>query len=196
VLDITEFPDGVLNYHHMVYVDASRYYLRDALFVLRERPMLYLRSVVQSLYIFFHSSSDFELIWEIRSPIQKFDLWWNRFFYGQWLNDELPGERMIKMLPLHVGWFIVASFIIGIIGNTIYLLINPSVVRKPEGLLISFMMLNIFYVTVVGNFMDIGENNRFRYVVDAFILLLAIRAVYGFFYGQNGRIPIKKEIDI
>jgi hypothetical protein len=103
---------------------------------------------------------------------------------------------MIKMLPLHVGWFIVASFIIGIIGNTIYLLINPSVVRKPEGLLISFMMLNIFYVTVVGNFMDIGENNRFRYVVDAFILLLAIRAVYGFFYGQNGRIPIKKEIDI
>jgi hypothetical protein len=55
------------------------------------------------------------------------------------------------------------------------------------------MMLNIFYVTVVGNFMDIGENNRFRYVVDAFILLLALRAVYGFFYGQNGRMRIKNK---
>ena len=193
VLDITEFPDGVLNYHHRVYMDASRYYLRDALRVLRERPMIYLRSVVQSLYIFSHSSSDFELIWEIRAPIQTFDLWWNRFFYGQWLNDEPPGERMIKMMPLHVGWFIVVSFIIGVFGSIRYLWKDPDVIRKPEGLLISFMVLNIFYVTVVGNFMDIGENNRFRYVVDSFILLLAIRVVHGFFYGQNGRMLTKNK---
>jgi hypothetical protein len=180
VLDITEFPDGVLNYHHRVYLDASTYYLRDALHVLRVRPAVYLRSVLQSLYIFFHSSSDFELTWDIRTPIQTLDLWWNRFFYGQWLNDESPGDRLAGMSPLHVGWGIVASFIIAIVGTSRTLGKNPDMMRKPAGLLLVFMMFNVLYVSIVGNLMDLGENNRFRYVVDSFILLLAVHVLYSY----------------
>jgi hypothetical protein len=187
VLDITNFPDGVRNYHHKVYLDASNYYLRDALHVLRERPALYLRSVMQSLYIFFHSSSDFELIWGIRRPIQTLDLWWNRFFYGQWLNDESPGERIVGMSPLHVGWGIVASFIIAIVGTSRYLWKNPDMIRKPGGLLLVFMMFNVLYVAFVGNLMDLGENNRFRYVVDSFILLLAIHVVYRYIRNRQSK---------
>lgn len=180
VLDHTEFSDGVLNYNHRVYIDASKYYFRDALHVLRLKPMLYLRSVAQSLYIYFHSSSDFELTSEIRFPIQQIDVGWNRFFYGQWMNDEPFDERFVKMSPIHVGWLVVVSFIIGVFGNAKHLWENPDVIRKPEGFLISFMILNILYVTAIGNFMDMGENNRFRYVVDSFILLLALRVVYRF----------------
>jgi len=180
VLDITDFLDGTLNYHHRVYIDASKYYLHDAIYVIRVKPLLYLRSVMQSLYIFFHSSSDFELISEIRLPIQAFDVGWSRLFYGQWMNDESPGGRMVEMSPIHVGWWIVAAFIIGVLGNIVHLWKNPDIIRKPEGLLISFIILNVLYVTVVGNFMDIGENNRFRYVIDSFILLLAFHTIYGY----------------
>jgi hypothetical protein len=33
---------------------------------------------------------------------------------------------------------------------------------------------NIFFVTLIGNTMDIGENNRFRYTIDPFVLVLGI----------------------
>ncbi len=178
LLDITEFPDGVLNYHHQVYLGASNYYLHDAIHVIRIRPALYLRSVLQSLYIFFHSSSDFELIWGIRLPIQTFDVVWNRLFYGQWRNDESPAGRMAELSLVHVGWWIVVSFLIGVCGNTLYLWKNREIIRTPRGLLILFILFNVLFVTVVGNAMDIGENNRFRYVIDSFILLLAFHSIY------------------
>jgi hypothetical protein len=182
VLDITEFSNGIVNYHHQVYINASKYYLLDALYVLRARPDVYLRSVAQSLYIFFHSSSDFKLISEIRLPINTFDVLWNRVFYGQWLNDESSSERTARMSLRHVGWGIVALFIISVWGSASYLWKNPDVLRKPEGFLILFMLFNIVFVTIVGNSMDLGENNRFRYVIDSFILLLAIRVIYRYVF--------------
>jgi len=178
LLDITEF-EGVRNQHHLVYIDASRYFLRDALHVIRTNPGLYLRSVLQSLYIYFHSSSDFKLISGIRQPIQTFDVGWNRLFYGQWLNNESLGERVTEMSPSHVGWWILVSFIFGVLGSARYFWRTPNVLSKPDGLLILFMMFNILFVTIVSNAMDIGENNRFRYVVDPFIFLLALYVFNG-----------------
>ncbi len=191
VLDITEFPEGTLNYNHRVYIDASKQYLRDALHVISVRPAIYLRGVVQALYIYFHSSSDFKLVWGIRNPIQSFDFWWNRLFYGQWLNDETPGERLTEISPLHIGWWIVASFIIGVFGSVRYLLKSPGDFRNPDGLLVFFMWVNVLFVTVVGNAMDIGENNRFRYVIDSFVLLLAVRVAYLFISNQLGKVTRK-----
>jgi hypothetical protein len=82
----------------------------------------------------------------------------------------------------HVGWGIVALFIISVWGSASYLWKNPDVLRKPEGFLILFMLFNIVFVTIVGNSMDLGENNRFRYVIDSFILLLAIRVIYRYVF--------------
>jgi hypothetical protein len=178
ILDLPEFPGGSRNHHHRVYLDAARYYFHDGLYALRARPAVYLRSVVQSLYIFFHSASDFDLIWEIRQPIRTLDIWWNRFFYGQWLNDESSRERLSQMSPLHVGWWIVVSFLTGVLGTSRYLWKHPGLLRQSGGLLLLFMLFNVLYVTVVGNAMDIGENNRFRYVIDAFLLLLTIHVLY------------------
>jgi hypothetical protein len=187
VLDIPEFQDDSRNHHHRVYLDAGKYYFRDGLNVLRLRPAVYLRSVTQSLYIFFHSASDFDLIWEIRVRIQALDLWWNRIFYGQWLSDESSRERLSQMSPLHVGWWIVASFMIGVLGTSRYLWNHPGRMRQPGGLLLLFMLVNVLYVTAVGNAMDIGENNRFRYVIDAFLLLLAIHVLVRYVRNRQGK---------
>jgi hypothetical protein len=185
MLDIAEFRGGERNHHHLVYLDAAKYYFRDALHVLRVRPALYLRSVVQSLYIFFHSASDFDLTWKIRQPIQTLDVWWNRFFYGQWLNDESSRDRLSEMSPLHIGWWIVASFLISVLGTSRYLWKNPGMLRQPGGLLLLFMVFNVLYVAVIGNSMDIGENNRFRYVIDAFLLLLTIHVLYRYVHNRQ-----------
>ena len=181
ILDITEFPDGTVNHHHLVYIEASQYYMKDALHVIRMAPAYYLRVVGHSVYIFFHSSSDYKLIWDVRAPIEKMDLWWSRLFYGQWLNYD-ENTSFVQMSPLYVGWWIVLSFILGVLGNTGRFLKSPKGLFTADGLVALFMLLTVIYLTFIGNFMDIGENNRFRFVIDPFILLLAVRAIHPFIF--------------
>jgi hypothetical protein len=188
VLDIAEFPGGVRNHHHQVYLEATKYYLRDALYILRVRPTLYLRAVWQAVYIFFHSASDFELTSEIRRPIYGLDVWWNRIFYGQWLNDESSTERLVRISPLHMGWGIVVAFLLGVVCTLRYFWKNSGEMRQPGGLLLLFMLFNILYVSFVGNSLDIGENNRFRYVIDAFLLLLAFHSLYEFLLSGQSKL--------
>jgi hypothetical protein len=174
VLDEPETPVGNLNFHHLVYVEASNYYLKDALRLIRVRPIYYLRSVHQALYIYFHSPSDFDLIMGNRDTLGAFDLWWNRLFYGQWKSDETSIDRNSSMSMEHVGWWIVVGFLIVVTGSIIFIWKNRRHLNEPENMLVFFMAFNIFFVTAVGNLMDIGENNRFRFTVDPFILILLV----------------------
>jgi hypothetical protein len=163
---------GGRNHHHLVYVEASRYYLRDALQVIRLEPGYYLQSIGQAYYIFFHSSSDFDLVIGNRGRIRQLDTWWNRLFYGQWLNDEDSGERLNSISPLNIGWWIIIGFSVVLISSPIFIWQNRGSIMNPDTLLVLFMSINILYVALVGNTMDIGENNRFRFAVDPFILVL------------------------
>jgi len=188
VLDEPETSLHGPNHHHLVYVEASKYYLHDAIRVIRVKPTYYLQSVEQAIYIYFHASSDFDLTTGNRDPISAFDLWWNRLFYGQWKNDETSIERNSNMSMEHVGWWIVVSFITATAGSIILLWKNRRDLAEPENLLVLFMTYNIFFVTLVGNLMDIGENNRFRFTVDPFILILFI------FFLRNMAVPFSRRL--
>lgn len=174
VLDKPETSDGGRNHHHLVYVQASNHYFKDAIQVIRARPDLYLHSIRQAAYIYFHSASDFDLINGNRVHVQILDLWWSRIFYGQWRGDETSIDRNSSVSPSHVGWWIVASFVIAVTGSIVFLWKNRGRLADPQTLLVLFMIYNILFVTLIGNTMDIGENNRFRFTVDPFILLLLV----------------------
>jgi hypothetical protein len=174
VLDEPETSLHERNFHHLVYVEASKYYLQDALHLIQVRPIYYLRSVNQALYIYFHSSSDFDLFGGNRSTLGAFDLWWNRLFYGQWKSDETSIDRNSSMSVVNVGWWIVAGFLMVTAGSIIFIWKNRRRLAEAENMLVLFMAYNIFFVTAVGNLMDIGENNRFRFTVDPFILILLV----------------------
>jgi len=61
-------------------------------------------------------------------------------------------------------------------------------------MLVFFMAYNIFFVTLVGNLMDIGENNRFRFTVDPFLLILFIFLLRNFIFQRIQNRP-QTEID-
>jgi hypothetical protein len=174
VLDESDTSLGGRNHHHLVYVEASKYYLRDAIHIIWAKPNYYFNSIRQAVYIYFHSSSDFDLTTGNRNFISTFDLWWNRIFYGQWNNDETSADRMAKISVDHVGWGIVVSFFVAIAGSVNLLWQSRGNLASPETLLVAFMAYNILFVTVIGNLVDIGENNRFRFTVDPFVLILFI----------------------
>ncbi len=165
---------GTRNFHHLVYAEASHNYLMDALRVIYLMPDYYLRSIGQALYIYSHSPSDFDPVVGNRNTLGSFDLWWNRIFYGQWKSDETSIERNSSMSMEYVGWWIVASFLATTTCSIVSLWKNRRHLAEPENMLVLFMVYNILFVTVVGNLMDIGENNRFRFTVDPFILILFV----------------------
>jgi len=174
VLDEPETLLHARNHHHLVYAEASQMYLRDALRLISLMPGYYLRSICQAVYIYFHSASDFDPVIGNRSQIWEFDLWWNRIFHGQWQGDETSIERNSSMSVEHVGWWIVAGFLIVTAGSAALLWKNRGNLAEPENVLILFMAYNILFVTLVGNAMDIGENNRFRYTIDPFLSILLV----------------------
>jgi hypothetical protein len=172
LLDAPETSLNSRNHHHLVYIKASRQYLEDAVHLTAAMPSFYLRSIGQAFYIYFHSASDYDLIGGNRSRIQAFDLWWNRIFYGQWQNDETSIERNISVSAAHFGWWIAAGYVASAVGGAVYFWKNRAWLDEPSNLLALFMAYNLLFVALIGNTMDIGENNRFRFVVDPFLLLL------------------------
>lgn len=173
LLDAPETSLNSRNHHHLVYLEASRHYLKDAVHLAVVMPSFYLRSAGQAFYIYFHSASDFDLIGGNRKHIKTFDLWWNRIFYGQWRSGETSIERNVSVSAAHFGWWIAAGFLFTAIAGAQFLWRNRMRLSEPQVLLILFMTYNVFFVTLVGNTMDIGENNRFRFVIDPFIPLLS-----------------------
>ncbi len=174
ILDNAETSLSRRNHHHLVYAEASRYYLKDALLLIYLKPGVYARSVIQAIYIYFHSPSDYEFLTDNRAHIEVVDQIWNRAFYGQWQTDSTATALLNHLAATHVGWLIVVSFVTALIGGVNFLRKNRERLAEPLNLLILFMIYNILFVSIVGVTMDIGENNRFRWVVDPFLMVLFV----------------------
>ncbi|NTW08883.1 MAG: hypothetical protein HGA28_04870 [Anaerolineaceae bacterium] len=174
VLDLADTSLGRRNHNHLVYVEASGYYLRDALRTILAHPDVYLRGVLQSFYIWFHSTSDFELTEGNRAKIHSFERWWNRLFYGQWESEESSGNRVNSMSAAHMGWLILTGYATAFVGGFGFLWTRRGQITEPGNMLILFMLYNILFVSLVGNLMDLGENNRIRYAIDPFVWILYV----------------------
>jgi hypothetical protein len=175
LLDEIEYSTNFPNYHHLVYVEASRQTMKDSLHMIAQAPGQYARALIQSAYIYFHSASDYEHVFDIRQPIDALDTVWNRLFYGQWQKGETFSDLGSSTLPEHVAWWLVVGFLIAILGTPVYLWKNrASILFSPRLLLVLFMFWNIFFVSIASIMLDIGENNRFRFAIDPLILWLSI----------------------
>jgi hypothetical protein len=50
--------------------------------------------------------------------------------------------------------------------------LRAKTLDPPAAILIGFLLLNITYVTAIANFLSSFENNRYRFPLDAFYLIL------------------------
>jgi hypothetical protein len=185
LLDLAETSLGTRNFHHLVYAEASSYYLHDAIYIITHDPASYLRSIWQAFYIYFHSASDFEPVVENREHIRALDTAWNRLFYAQWQSDESSIDRNVSRSPAHVGWWIATALVAVVIMAIRF--IRKRHLEDRHVLVVSFMLFNILFVTVAGNLLDIGENNRFRFVIDPLIVMLLAFLLQNSFQQIRGR---------
>jgi len=174
ILDDINMSDGYRNQHHLSYVYAGERYLKDSVRIIAHAPRYYLGIVPYSIYIYLHSASDYEPVHGIRVPIDGWDTIWNRLFYGQWQKDEGLGERASSFSPYHVAWWLAIGFLVAITTTPVYLWRRRDQFQSVAYGLIIFMFWNILFVSAAGILLDLGENNRTRFGIDPFILLLSM----------------------
>jgi len=92
----------------------------------------------------------------------------------------LFGIRKGKARTLLFGLFLLTialniragAFLTALFGAARYLWKRRKALSDSKNLLVLFMDFNLLYLTLARNSIDLGENNRFRFVVDPFILVL------------------------
>ena len=152
------------NLQNKTYIRISRLYWKDDLWIVRHRPGAYVRAVGRGLEDFFTSPT---VAWQHQgdaAEIDGYDRAVNRVVYGQGATGK-------------VGLVVVAAYAVAL-GFGLWVAarrLRPG--ASAADVTIAFAALTILYVLVVGNLAEVGENFRFRLVVDPLAVALVAAAV-------------------
>jgi len=183
VLDRERKSGGAVNFHHARYVEIGRRYLGDARVVLREHPTAYLHGLSLSYAIAFFPASDSPFLLENRRRIRGPDVAFSRACGQVRYAPESSVEALPRQTParrlLGVGWVLVLAYGTGV-AYGIARASTDLFGRRPDrvrGMVTGFLVFNVLWVLVVGNALELGENNRFRFAVDPLCLALLGRLI-------------------
>lgn len=170
VLDEQLKSTKAVNFNHPFYIELSNRMAGEALNFIKAYPGLYLNSVRQGFWIYFHSSSDYLLFKE--RPTLALESWWDRIFYGQLKTYQGDFQNRWKNDPSYVGWLLVMIYAAAIFQGLKIAFNRDRTPRDVAGVA-AFMTFTILYFTVMANFLDLGENNRFRFAIDPLVIVLS-----------------------
>jgi hypothetical protein len=186
VLDERRKTGGEINYNHRIYVDVSDRYFDDAVRFIRSDPWEYVRLIQYSFRFFWLPTDDFVVLEPNRRHIDGLDRFVNRFVFLQpssYFSPELRGYT--RPVSAHapgatqLAWGAVSIYLGACIATVAAAWALTRRVRSnlPAAVAILFLGVTVFYVTVVSNALELGENNRFRFETDPAAWVLLIVAI-------------------
>ncbi|RJS92355.1 hypothetical protein [Salinisphaera sp. Q1T1-3] len=175
VLDTLYKSTGAVNYNYARFAQRADIATRDALATIRAHPGIFARSVGTAWLMFFRPASDYPLLGENRTHLAP----WNRL-YGKLIAGQpiYPQTATFALRIGHVGWFIMAGYLLAVGFGALVAIrcLRERHLSQGDALLL-FCWLNVLYVSVVGNAFEIDENQRFRFAIEPFIAVLALRGL-------------------
>ena len=181
VLDECVTSTGATNFNCLAFFQVQRAYTRDGLALLRNYPIVYLRSLQAAWFSYFLPAGDFPFFDLNRPRIRTIDRFWNVVFFGQFedASDRKQLRRLAAQgarasLVLHTGVFLMIGLPALWIWGVTYLAhgVRRKTLDRPSAILIGFLLFNIAYLTAVANLLSSFENNRYRFPFDAFYVVL------------------------
>jgi hypothetical protein len=181
VLDDCATSTGAVNFNCLAFREVQRAYIHDGIALLRNYPVVYLRSSEAAWFSYFLPASDFPFFELNRPRIFGIDRFWNALFFGQ-LKDagdrkelrRLAAEHGPASLLPHTGIFLMIGLPALWIFGAAYLVrgMRRRTLSRQSAILIAFLLFNIIYLTALVNLLSSFENNRYRFSFDAFYVVL------------------------
>jgi len=181
VLDECVTSNGATNFNCLAFLQVEHAYTLDGLALLRNYPIVYLRSFQAAWFTYFLPAGDFPFFDLNRPRIRAIDRFWNVAFFGQFedASDRKELRRLADQgarasLVLHTGIFLLIGLPALWIWGVTYLArgVRRKTLDRPSAILIGFLLFNIAYLTAVANLLSSFENNRYRFPFDGFYVVL------------------------
>ncbi len=173
---------GANNFNHIAYIDISKRHLKDAICTLFLHPKVYLKSLPRKFFVYFLPSSEF---WYFRKNsnyghIQGLNRFYDIIFYGRFFRYNTCRRDKENIVLYYAKKLIRTSFflligylVLGFYGLRFILYsLSKKITDMPSFLTILFLFINIIYVTLTSNLLSIFDNQRYRFMIDPFILVL------------------------
>lgn len=197
VLDQLTDSNGKNNFNNIAYLEISRKYLSDSLNAIKEYPYSYINGVTRSFFFYFVPASEYPLLYDNSNSIKGFIELFEKVFYLRFKHDDwnklyynyawnFKKSEMLSNVSYTLLIICPVLFIMGIYRLFLWLKRSGSTLSNDENTELSlkitfaYIIFNIFYVTLAGNLVEIGENNRFRFMIDPFYLILFGYFIDGF----------------
>jgi hypothetical protein len=174
-LDLEVKSTGEDNLNHISYIAVSRAYLHDSLRAIASHPEGYLAKIAQGLARYSQPPSHNEHMVRSRKKIQSWEALWDVALYGQFRRDDEIGALMARKSPQFI-WRLGLFACIAIPGLVVWACrraFRAYTTNRPMALLLLFLVTNIIYVSLFANLLEIGENNRMRFMIDPLVAALA-----------------------
>jgi hypothetical protein len=172
---------GATNFNSLVWLGIARAYRRDAIRVLATHPALYAGAVANASFDYCYPASVNFMLKANRGAISGYERLFDLVVYGQLFDYQSVGERErhdAHGVPkaFKIGLFIVLGMLAALtFGAMITRRLLRSEDGRADGVTLLIIIVTILWVALVGNALDIGENYRFRFMIDPFhYLLLAL----------------------
>jgi hypothetical protein len=182
VLDEELKSTGAINFNHPAFLEVGKLYTKDGHYILRHYPKAYMRSVAIAWFTYFLPPTDFAFF-DLNAPhIRGIERIFDIVFFGQFRQITDRKElRQIKSpaLVLYTGVFLLFGLPAVFIFGTVFLYrgVRRRTFDAPRALVISYMLFIIAYCTGIANFLSSVENNRYRFPLDGFFVVLAALAL-------------------
>ncbi len=174
---------GVPNFNYAAYLPIARADSRDSIRLLREYPAIFAHTVRRSWWTYLIPATEFFGVERNRARIAGYTRAVNRWFYGmQNLDFPITNPTQLSDATLRSGrglrWALAVglALVFGIACACRDLFFGERSDRR-RGTLLAFMAFAVLYVTVVGNLLENGENNRFRLMIDPLLWLFVAFAI-------------------
>jgi hypothetical protein len=181
VLDSPRKSDGEYNYNYRPLIAINAQYARDSLAVIRKYPASYAIGVISANRLFFSPSSMNEYFSpQNRAAVKPFERFFNPVLYG------VAAEPGFMIQP-HFGFDVPPSlevntsvWLIALWGLALalgWLRVRPlffaaSVDDRVALVTLGYMLFVMVYVHALGTLVELGENYRYRFVVEPFLAVL------------------------
>lgn len=168
-----------VNYNNTKYIEISKEYLKDAVYVIEHRPILYGRNVLYAVFVYCRPAGEYFLLEPNRSRIDVVEQLAGRIACGELQRKEITLDRGVQAGDvatqlLHTGLFVL--FGIPAVAAFTYRRARSLACGTPDeranAATMLFILFIVIYVCVVGNVAEIGENNRFRFNIDPLLTVL------------------------